>query len=204
MAILILSARGYANLLDKAISSHNNLKIKRAVAKLRAKKRSARQIQINLEQNDAVQLTGFIYDADFIQREATPEQLAAQLDAFATENVVVDAPYIVYSISEWKAIVEMATKCPSSIVTTDPEIQNVFYPLAPIFEWVEWTIIGMIRRAHGMGDSHEIETQQFIQENQQFLAPVVNAVDGAVAFGAVSDSAEEDDEEDEKENADDV
>lgn len=203
MAILILSARGYANLLDKAIASHNNLKIRRAIAKLRAKKRSARQIQINLEQTDAVALTGFIYDGDFIQREATPEQLAAQLDAFATENVVVDAPYIVYSISEWKAIVEMATKCPSTIVTTDPEIQNVFYPLAPVFDWVEWTIIGMIRRAHGQGDSHEIETRQLIQEEQEQLVDPTVVTDGAVAFGAVSES-EDDDEEDETKNANNI
>lgn len=193
MALLILSSRQYANLLDKAVNSRTNLKVRRAIEKLRAKKRSARQIQINLEPEDASRLTGFIYDGDFIQREATPEQLAAQLDAFATENVTATAPYIVYSISEWKAIVEMATKCDSTLVTTDPEIQNVFYPLEPVFEWVEYSIIDMIRRAHGLptSESSVVEPQYYEPEVAEDIAAV-----GAVAFGAVEENDEEKDEED--------
>lgn len=187
MALLILTSKQYANLLDKAVPSRMSLKVRRAIEKLRAKKRSARQIQINLEQDDAARLTGFIYDGDFIQRDASPEQLAAQLDAFATENVVAEAPYIVYSISEWKAIVEMATKCDSTLVTTDPEVQNVFYPLCPVFEWVEYSIIDMIRRAHGLPVSSS-EGVDYSQEGVNDTAAV-----GEIAFGAVCETPEEND-----------
>ena len=150
MAILILPARDYANMLEKAVGTRS-LKIRRQIQMLRAKKRANNVTRINLQQEQAAVLTGAIYEAFFsyMDKEALRDQLDAYVDK---EDQDTDPPAIVYSMSEWKAVVETASGLTSSIDLKRFGNWNIYFNFANATEEIYPHVLNIIAAAHGVSN----------------------------------------------------
>lgn len=179
MAILVIPVRMYANLLDRAVPSHNSLKIRREIQQLRAKKRSARQIQINLQPQDASDLTG----RWFVEKYAPDERAGAvaELEALVGNKAeeMREPPCMVYSISEWKALIEMGTGQSSSIDLDANGHEPVFVQLNAYWPNMEDLVLNMISMARN--------PQRRVPDLVKDVDEGDNVSDEELAFGAVTE-----------------
>ena len=152
MAILVLSSRNFASLLREACNP-NELKIKRLIERSMAKKNEHNTLRINLTEDDLKALNMMVYEHDFMERGLEETDLALSLDQYAMDEDNANEgtpPYIAYSLSEWKAIVEIATGQTSSIDLTalDAHLLTVQYDLEKIYTQVRPIVLEMIRRGY--------------------------------------------------------
>lgn len=205
MAILILPARDYANMLEQAVGMRS-LKIRRQVEKLRAKKRAKDVTRINLNEQDAASLTGILYAA-FWEKYEDKEELLHVLDSYIDMDLGTDPPAVIYSMSEWKAVVEIATSLESKIDLQKFGAWNIYFNFQNIREALYPYIQRMIAIAHGR-DISEIVVEAHIPEendtrynhlnesverytNGVWVKETLQQFDGANLFGAVEESEEE-------------
>lgn len=156
MAILILTARSYGQLLQTACDGFGSrsLKLRREVQKLLAPKHKTRNMKINLSPEQSSALTGAIYEEDFIKRgHQDTEGLRLDLEKMAgEENTAVEVPYVAYSISEWKAIVEIASG-QESVLDVNVIRPPVIYNMSHVFEKIKPTLLRIFADAYGMEES---------------------------------------------------
>lgn len=151
MAILILPARAYANMLEQAVGTRS-LKIRRQVQQLRAKKRAENITRINLTQEDASILTGLIYEElhkCWVENDDR-EGLRDLLDSYVDMELGTEPPAIVYSMSEWKAVTEIASGLDSKIDLERHGAWNIYFQIGDIHHAVYPYIRQMIGKAHGV------------------------------------------------------
>lgn len=152
MAILVLSARHFGLLLREAVSNPNELKIKRMIDRSLTKKNEHNTLRINLSVEDLAVLNGLIYEYDLVKRGLDNVALAAALDEYALKEHAVEGtpPFIAYSLSEWKAIVEIATQQDSSIdlEALDAHLLTVQYNLESMVDLVKPLLLDMMQRGY--------------------------------------------------------
>lgn len=149
MAILVISARNFASLLREACDP-NQLKIKRLIERFTSKKHQGDTLRINMAVEDLGRLNATIWEQDFSKRGLTNEELAAALDKYSQEVVDGEPPYVAYSMSEWKAIIEIATQCDSTINLSehDMHLVTVQYNLKDMYEAIKPMMLEMIKRGY--------------------------------------------------------
>jgi hypothetical protein len=204
MAILILPARDYANMLEQAVGMRS-LKIRRQVEKLRAKKRAKDVTRINLTGEDASSLTAILYGA--LWEHFEKEELRDVLDSYVDMELGTEPPAVIYSMSEWKAVVELASGLESKINLQQFGSWNIYLNFYSIREALYPYIQRMVAIAHGM-DISEIVVEPHIPEenetrynhiedsierftNGEWVKETLQEFDGANAFGVVEESEDQ-------------
>lgn len=147
MAILTLPARDYANMLESAVGMRS-LKIRRQVEQLRAKKRAKNITRMNLTQEQASELTGVIYSSLFSYMNK--EELRDLLDSYVEKELGTEPPCVIYSMSEWKAVVEIATGLQSNIDLQKFGNWNIYFNFKNIAGNMYPHILTMVAAAHGI------------------------------------------------------
>lgn len=199
MAILILPARDYATLLEQAVGTRS-LKIRRQIEKLRAKKRAKDVTRINLTGQDASSLTAILYAAFWEERE-DKEMLRIMLDDYVNMELGTEPPAIIYSMSEWKSVVEIASGLESKIDLNQFGSWNIYFNFQTIRDAMYPYIQRMIAIAHGMDISEIVVEARIPEENDTrynhqnqsverytdgvWVKETLQECDGAALFGVV-------------------
>lgn len=199
MAILVLPLRTYGILMERALPVHTSLKFRRKVEKFKSKKRSSRLIEINLEQRDVTELTGLWFTAQFYGEYKGEELRDALQMMVSKEHQLQEPPCIIYSYSEWKAIVEIG----SGVANTLPAEakygeDKVVVNIEEVFEHLRDALELMIRRAHGLTTTETPIRQRIEEDMMERLAgaeqveeeeiDIDPALLGANAFGAMEEN----------------
>lgn len=185
MAILVVSSRKFAELIERSCALHRSLKLRTLVKRLRHPKNAGSNHQVNLNRKDSMELTGLWFSAAYSVEDRTKQETLVELDALHTsaENASERVPpVIIYSMSEWKAIVEIGTGLTSMINLHATNANDpVFLNLKVLWPSVEEYVCSVIRNAY---------------QPQNVAAPRIlhdEIPQGGAAFGAVdaSENAEE-------------
>lgn len=180
MAVLVVSSRKFADMIERSCVIHNSLKLRTMVKRLRHPKNSGNNHQVNLDQRDAMELTGLWFTAAFEPEQRSLPETLVELDALHRSADNADErvpPVIIYSMSEWKSIVEIGTGLTSTIDLRGTRGNDpVYLNLKSLWPSVEDYVHSMIRRVYCPNHRAYLERERLKKDE---------IPQGGAAFGAV-------------------